>query len=271
MEKMKLSVIIPAYNEEGNIGKCLRSLMVQSFKPQQIIVVDDGSTDRTLNVVSKYDDGSFQIVVRPKHGKGNVQRVPYVIRDGSRLLDDDCGFIAILDADTVLEKDYYLKIVNALIRNPRVGIAGGKLFNQPETGLILGLIPYVYGCNRVYTKECWMKINDGKIMKPVPAWDTYHNLYARMLGFNPTRFDNAISWSLRIARTSTPFKKGYEAYQLGYYPWFLLGRCAKDFTPSMLAGFLKACFSGEQQYPVKQIVRYMQMERIKHILKVGAR
>jgi glycosyltransferase involved in cell wall biosynthesis len=264
---MKLAVIVPAYNEEENIGKCLESLVRQTFRPQQIIVVDDGSTDGTLDVVSRYNDGSFQIVRRPRHEKGNIQRVPYVIRDGSRLLDGDTDFVAILDADTILEREYYAKIVDVLTRRPDIGIAGGKLVNQPETGLVLGMFQYVYGCNRVYTVECWVKVNSGMLMQPVPAWDTYHNLCARMFGFTPTRFDFARSWSLRIARTSSPFEKGYASYQLGYPLWFTVGRSVKNFTLSMLAGYLKAWAVREQQYPVKKIVRQMQVQRVANLLK----
>jgi glycosyltransferase involved in cell wall biosynthesis len=241
--------------------------MKQSLKPQQTIIVDDGSTDGTLDVVSKYNDGSFQIVKRPTHEKGDINRVPYVIRDGSALLDEEFDYVAILDADTVLEENYYLELTKALALNPRIGIAGGKIVNQPETGLIFGIVPYVYGCNRVYTRECWLKINDGKIMKPVPSWDTYHNLYARMLGFFPTRFEDVKSWSLRLARTSTQFQKGYAAYQLGYQFWYLLGRSSKSLAPSMLAGWLKASLLNEQQYPVKIISRQLQIHRIRSILR----
>jgi len=262
---VKISIITPTHNEEENIGKCLQSLVKQSFKPQQIIVVDDGSTDKTLKVVSDYADERFQIVTRPRHKKGDIHRVPYVLREGSRLLDDNFDFVAILDADTVLEKDYYLKLTKALKVQANMGIAGGKLCNQPDTGLILGLLPYVYGCNRVYTRECWMKLNEGKVMKPVPSWDTYHNVYARMLGFNPKRVESAVSWSLRPTRTTPPFLKGYVSYQLGYPMWYLFGRAARNLSPAMSAGYLKALVSGEKQYPTKQFVRQMQVERVTNV------
>ena len=51
-----ISVIIPVYNGEGIIGRCLESLMMQAKKPDEIILVDDGSSDRTKDVVRKYRD-----------------------------------------------------------------------------------------------------------------------------------------------------------------------------------------------------------------------
>jgi len=50
---MKVSVIIPTFNEERVIGNCLNSLGKQSFKDLEIIVVDDGSKDKTLQVLSE--------------------------------------------------------------------------------------------------------------------------------------------------------------------------------------------------------------------------
>jgi len=268
MCKCKLSVIIPVYNEEKHLEQCLTSLLNQTVKPLQVIVVDDGSTDKSINIIEKYSKiGGFQIIRRRQHKSSDIRRVPYVIRDGSKRLSDFFDYVAVLDADTVLERNYYEKLVEALTEHPRYGIVGGELINQPKTGMILGLFPYVYGCNRVYTRECWMKLNDGKVMKPVPSWDTYHNIYARSFGFNPTRISNAKSWSLRIARTSSPFYKGYVSFQLGYHPLFLFARSLKERRVSMFAGYLKAFCAMEKQYPTKRIVRQHQTNRMKRILR----
>ena len=257
-----ISIIIPVYNEEKYIGRCLKSLNNQTLMPNQIIVVDDGSTDATLNIVSEFD---VKIVKRSVNGERNVDRIPYVLMDGSRFLRN-LGFVGVLDADTVLEKRYYEKLTQKFSDDNKLGIASGKLTNQPDCGHILGLIPYVFGCNRLYSRKCWMKINDGKIMKIVPSWDTFHNLYARKFGYHPKRFEDVESWALRPARTSTPFQKGYCSFQLGYYPWFLLLRSLRGFSPGILAGYLKAFCMEEQQYPVKSYVQHVQINRVKRVL-----
>ena len=55
-KKSIVSVVIPAYNEEEDIEGCVRTLINQSYKPLEIIFVDDGSTDKTLEILSKYKD-----------------------------------------------------------------------------------------------------------------------------------------------------------------------------------------------------------------------
>jgi glycosyltransferase involved in cell wall biosynthesis len=49
-----LTVIVPAYNEENNLGKTLHSIIEADYPIKQIIVVDDGSTDKTYTIASKY-------------------------------------------------------------------------------------------------------------------------------------------------------------------------------------------------------------------------
>ena len=257
----KISVIIPAYNEEKNIEKCLNSLMAQTMKPDQVIVVDDGSTDATPAIVSKYE---VELVRLPKKGRASIERVHLVLKAGSNFLND-FDYIGILDADTILEPSYYEKLVKEFQKDEKLGIAGGELVNQ-TSGLILGLIPYVYGCNRLYSKECWLKINEGKVMKPVPSWDTYHNLFAHMLGFKAIRFDHVKSWALRPAGKGKAFIKGYCSYQLGYYWQVLLLRSLKNFSPAMLAGYLKAKILKEKQYPVAPYVKYLQAHRIRRTI-----
>ena len=260
---MKISIIIPVFNEEKFLEKCLSALMRQTLKPDQIIVVDDGSTDKSPQIISKYN---FQVLTLPIQKSAMIERVPYVLRAGSKLLDDDFDYVGVLDVDTVLEPLYYEKLVRKLEENKSIGIGGGKLIGQPSTGRILGLIPYVYGCNRLYTRKCWFKLNNGKIMKPVPTWDTYHNIYSQMLGFKTQRFDEIQSWALRPAGLGKDFNKGYQSYQLGYYGLFLFGRAAKNCNVKMIAGYLKAMFSNEKQYPVKLYIRRLQAYRIKRLI-----
>ena len=51
----KFSIVIPVYNVENYIGKCLESIKNQTFKDYEIIVVDDGSNDNSMKIVKKYD------------------------------------------------------------------------------------------------------------------------------------------------------------------------------------------------------------------------
>jgi len=53
---MNLSVVIPSYNLEGTIGKCLSSLVEQTYPPEEIIVVDGKSIDSTIEIVRKFND-----------------------------------------------------------------------------------------------------------------------------------------------------------------------------------------------------------------------
>ena len=262
---MKISLIMPVFNEEKYLTKSLNALMNQTLRPTQIIIVDDGSTDGTREIISKYKN--VQLVRLPTEKKSMIERVPYVLAKGSRLLDD-FDYVAVLDGDTILEPEYYEKLAAKLEEDHKIGIACGKL-NGPGAsgGLMLGLIPYVYGCNRLYTRKCWLKINDGKTMKPVPVWDFYHNVYAEMLGFQTKRLDDILSWALRPPGFKKDFFKGYTSYQLGYYGYFLLFRAVRNRSPGLIAGYLKARFSDETEYPIKPYVRYLQTYRIRKLIK----
>jgi hypothetical protein len=196
-----------------------------------------------------------------------IERVPAVLNAGSRLVKE-FDYLAILDADTILEPGYYEKLVAKLQSDRKVGIACGKLAGRAQTGLMLGLIPYVYGCNRLYTREAWLQINGGDvIMKPVPVWDFYHNIYAEMLGFSTKRYDDIQSWALRPPGYRKAFFNGYISYQVGYYGYFLLLRAVRNRKPSLLAGYLKAKFSGATEYPIKPYVRFLQNQRMRNLMK----
>lgn len=261
---INISVLMPVFNEEQFIKQALDALMKQTLKPSQVIVVDDGSTDKTPQMISRYP---VTIIKLPVEKEASLERYPQVLSVGSRYLNKNFDYVAILDADTILEPQYYEKLVQRMEQDKTIGIAGGDLLGQPIP-VALGLMPYVYGANRLYTRQCWIKINQGQVLKPIPQIDFYHNTYAEMLGFKTKRFSDIKSWALRPPSTlGNAFVKGYHAYELGYYWYYLLLRAVRNRKLAMVAGYLKARFSGAKEYPIKEYVRQLQTYRLKRLIR----
>jgi dolichyl-phosphate beta-glucosyltransferase len=105
-----LSLIIPAYNEEGRIEACLEA--VQSYlngleKSYEIIIVDDSSTDRTLDIVKSRADSSIKVIsYSPNRGKG------YAVRQG--MLASDGEYTAFTDVDLSAPIEQLSKLFDAI-------------------------------------------------------------------------------------------------------------------------------------------------------------
>lgn len=116
---MTISVIIPAYNEEKYLPRTLASLKKLDRKPDEIIVVDGGSTDSTAKVARAH--GATVITVAHR-GIGFA-------RDKG-LQKATCDLVAFTDADTVVPHDWLTKIEETLSRQMVVGVFGG--FRVPD-------------------------------------------------------------------------------------------------------------------------------------------
>src|SRR6266516_1491197 len=124
---MKYVLITPAHNEEAFIEKTLDSMSAQTFLPERWIIVDDGSSDRTPDIIQGYArrfpwielvqrlprlDRSFAGKVHAFNaGLEHVQSVPFDI-------------IGNLDADLSFESDYLQFLIGKFAADPRLGVAG---------------------------------------------------------------------------------------------------------------------------------------------------
>ncbi|MCX6747192.1 MAG: glycosyltransferase family 2 protein [Candidatus Pacearchaeota archaeon] len=112
-----ISVLIPAYNEEKSIAKCVNSCLHQTRMPDEIIVVNDGSTDRTLKILKSF--GESITIVDLKQNTGNKSKAQEV---GLRYVNSDI-FIT-TDADTCLDRNFIREVERSFIDETVSAVCG---------------------------------------------------------------------------------------------------------------------------------------------------
>ena len=105
---IKISVVIPVYNEEKSINILLQSLSNQSHKPNEILISDGGSTDNTLSIINKFKCTDIKIKVYNRIGKCRGSGRNEGIKNASNDL------IALIDAGTYADKYWLEKLLQSL-------------------------------------------------------------------------------------------------------------------------------------------------------------
>ncbi len=117
MDKLTATILIPCYNEEKSIHQCVKSCLNQSCSADQIIVIDDGSTDRSVDILKSF--GNKIRLVELEENRGNKS---YVQEYGLSLINTDI-FIT-TDADTVLDRDFVKNILESFSDSSVAAVAG---------------------------------------------------------------------------------------------------------------------------------------------------
>ncbi|MFF7795334.1 glycosyltransferase [Streptomyces sp. NPDC007991] len=135
-----VTVLVPAYNEEAGIGSTLRSLLDSHHRELQVVVIDDGSTDRTAGIAESIDDPRVEVVRQPNSGKAAALN--------TGLAHARYDIVVMVDADTVFEPDAIERIVQPLA-HPAVGAVSGntKVGNRRSLLARWQHLEYVFGFN----------------------------------------------------------------------------------------------------------------------------
>ncbi len=120
----KISVIIPAFNAEKTIEKCINSIINQTYKNLEIIIVNDGSSDKTSEICRKFNDN--RIIVFDNKNKGVSFSRNYGIKKSTG------DFITFVDSDDYLELDCYENVVKIFEKNPEIDFVR---FNYSDYGI----------------------------------------------------------------------------------------------------------------------------------------
>ena len=110
-----ISVIIPAYNAELTIEETIAAVREQTVTNFELIIIDDGSTDRTVETVNKIEDSRIRLLSYQNEGLPTAR---------NRGIENASGeYIAFLDADDLWTKDKLEKQLAMLETNPEAGVA----------------------------------------------------------------------------------------------------------------------------------------------------
>lgn len=230
-------LVTAARNEEAYIERTLQSVIAQTVPPQKWVIVSDGSTDHTDEIVTRYqaDHDFIQLLRRETDANRNFASKVYAIRAGVDWLNNiEYDFLGNLDADISFEANYYERVLAEFQQNPELGIAGGLLF-EPCRGKWVpqwtSTLWSVSGPVQMFRRRCYEDIG-GLIPLRKGGEDAVAEVMARMTGWQVKAFADIPVWHHRHTGTAdshlllSRFQQGWMEYSIGYHPLFEVARCA---------------------------------------------
>ena len=188
--RLKYLIITPSCNEEKLLPNLIQSIVNQTILPCEWIIVDDGSTDNTSNIIKKASLKYrwIRYVRNEKKDKrspgSSVIKAFYKGYENRKINNYD--IVIKLDSDLSLPVDYFEKIINKMISDPDIGICGGVC---TVNGKVEGLtnLDHVRGAIKAYRKKCFTSI--GGLVQSM-GWDTVDEHNARYLGWKVCVIDS---------------------------------------------------------------------------------
>lgn len=274
-DSIQYAVITPARNEELNIEKTIRSMINQQFLPSEWIIVDDGSVDKTADIVKCYTQKYAWIKYLYRTNRGYRKAGGGVIDafyDGYNSLSSQWDFLIKLDADLEFDKFYFQECFAHFHGDSRLGIGGGKIYHNVNGTLISNEKNpkfHVRGATKIYRKQCWEDI-EGLIK--APGWDTIDEVKANMHGWSTRTFDDLPLTHGRYTGAADGTwknwkKNGRANYICGYHPLFMAFKCLKRIFEKPYLLVSAGLFTGYVEGYVKKIPQINEPDLIKYLRK----
>lgn len=275
-----------ARNEEAYIEKTIRSIIAQTVLPTKWVIVSDGSTDRTDEIVNQYvHTHDFILLLRRtadrERNYGSKARALKVAYEQFANLEYD--FVGNLDADVSFAPVYYEVALSKFDANERLGVVGGTRFDLVN-GQFRKIRPArnsAGGPTQFFRRQCYEKIG-GYLPLRFGGVDTVAETMARMHGWEVETFTDLEVFHYRPTGTAgggqlrAKFKAGVLAYSVGYHPLFELARGVFRLLdqPPVIGGLLSLagyCWASlmryERQVP-DDFVRYLRSEQLTRLRSV---
>lgn len=275
-------VVTPARDEEAYLGQTLACMVAQTRRPAEWVIVDDGSSDRTAEIAESYAAKEPWIRVLRRQDRGRREAGAGVIQafyaGYDRLATRDWDYVVKFDADLAFEPDYFERCLERFAANPRLGIAGGIIFNRIGDRLVRERHPefHVRGATKIYRRACWEAIGG---LHRVAGWDTLDEVKASMLGWETRSFDDLHLRQNRFTGEAAGqwrnwVKNGRASYIAGYHPLFLLAKALARLprrpyvtaSVGLVVGFARAWLARVPRIDDPALIDYVQRQQLRRLL-----
>jgi glycosyltransferase involved in cell wall biosynthesis len=276
---MWISIVIPAHNEAAYLKDCLDSFVGQTHLPNEVIVVDDNSSDDTFAIAQNFAQEFPWIKVLQRMSAD--EHIP-----GKKVVDTfnfglqhtaEFDLIGKFDADIILPPNYFESMVNLFQANWKLGMCSGLLFVQKGRDWAYENIAdktHIRGPIKLYHKACFNRIGG---LRPGVGWDTVDTLLAKYHGFDTQTVPELKVKHLRPTGHGYSSKnyqaKGIALYKMRYgivltkvaaLKMALLAKSPRLYFQTIF-GFLKAWFQQSAFYVSKEEGKFIRSYRWKGI------
>lgn len=285
LEKYAYVLITPARNEEAYIEKTIQSVISQTVLPVKWVIVSDGSTDRTDELVKKYipENSWIELVRMPEHRDRHFAAKVQCFNAGyERVKDTKYAIIGNLDADISFENDYLWFLLRKFAENHELGVAGTPFVEGvSHYDYRFTNIEHVSGACQLFRRECFEAIG-GYIPIKYGGIDWTAVTTARMKGWQTRTFTEKVCLHHRKIGTGNSramlvsFKQGKKDYCLGGHPLWQIFRCLYQMKnkPYMIsgmfifAGYFLALISRVKPSVSEELIHFHRREQIQRLKKL---
>jgi len=286
MSKDKYILITSAHNEAELIEHTIKSVLNQQLKPVEWIIIDDGSSDNTSEIVSKFAARNSFIKLfykKPDPGRDFSSKVNAIHLAVSKIITSEYDYLGILDADITFDSSYYASVISKFENNKKLGIVGGLIYDIVNGKTIpLYLHPNITrGAVQFFKRECFEEIG-GILPLKYGGEDSAACFYARLKGWEVQNFEDLKGFHHRLAGTAdrsiykSRFREGFVEYHLGYHPIFEFVKGITRFKEQPMivgsivrfTGFWWANLKREKRSISGELINFIRKEQIKRLFKI---
>jgi GT2 family glycosyltransferase len=283
---LSYALVTPARNEKEFIELTLQSVVTQTKTPIRWIIVSDGSTDGTDQIVQKYAQLHPWIeLLRLEGGEGrNFARKARAFNTGyEKLRDTPYDIVGNLDADLSFDEEFFAFLLERFVEMPELGVAGAP---YPYGGMHYDYrftdINYVSGCCQLFRRECFEEIG-GYLPVEGGGLDWIAVATARMNGWKTRTFVERVALHHRQMGSAGRgpwevwFRRGEEDYALGGHP---LWQCARSLYQStsrpyviggllLLSGYTYRFLKREPRPVSRELVQFNRAEQLRRLKRAA--
>lgn len=230
--RRRYALVTPVRNEEAYIEAMLDSILAQEILPSRWIIVDDGSSDRTPQIIASYAKRTrwielIRMPARRHRYAGGENAVSSALE---RINVGEYDYLGRFDADLVFDRQYIAQVLGEFENDPRLGIAGGGLYADKNGRLELEREPdyHVRGAVKMYRRECFEHIGG---LRTHIGWDTIDEVYAWSRGWTTRSFSEYRVYHRRptgagLRGSRVCWERGKAEYYTWSDPLFVLAKTA---------------------------------------------